>query len=283
MLISILIRLLILLILFLTSCKVNPNYQVTGVIIDKNTSNRILKIDHDRIKGFMEPMVMDLNVHNKVSMDKIEIMDSVSFNLIITDNSHYTINFKKLGVRNINNLEENLWDDDIYSAKQAGGKFNNVTFSKMDNNPYRLYDSNKDFIIISYIFSRCPIPDMCPAIISKNQFLADSFKNNKNIEFLLISFDYIYDTPEKLLSLYQSIEDNHANITFLSSTNHYNDLILLTKQSNVSFGGVEENNIGHTMRTIILDKNKKLLKAYEGIDWKPSDFKKDLLNFINLN
>jgi len=283
MLISILIRLLILLILFLTSCKVNPNYQVTGVIIDKNTSNRILKIDHDRIKGFMEPMVMDLNVHNKVSMDKIEIMDSVSFNLIITDNSHYTINFKKLGVRNSNNLEENLWDDDIYSAKQAGGKFNNVTFSKMDNNPYRLYDSNKDFIIISYIFSRCPIPDMCPAIISKNQFLADSFKNNKNIEFLLISFDYIYDTPEKLLSLYQSIEDNHANITFLSSTNHYNDLILLTKQSNVSFGGVEENNIGHTMRTIILDKNKKLLKAYEGIDWKPSDFKKDLLNFINLN
>ena len=283
MLITILIRLLILLILFLTSCKVNPNYQVTGVIIDKNTSNRILKIDHDRIKGFMEPMIMDLNVHNKVSMDKIEIMDSVSFNLIITDNSHYTINFKKLGVRNSNNLEENLWDDDIYSAKQAGGKFNNVTFSKMDNNPYRLYDSNKDFIIISYIFSRCPIPDMCPAIISKNQFLADSFKNNKNIEFLLISFDYIYDTPEKLLSLYQTIEDNHANITFLSSTNHYNDLILLTKQSNVSFGGVEENNIGHTMRTIILDKNKKLLKAYEGIDWKPSGFKKDLLNFINLN
>ena len=283
MLITILIRLLILLILFLTSCKVNPNYQVTGVIIDKNTSNRILKIDHDRIKGFMEPMIMDLNVHNKVSMDKIEIMDSVSFNLIITENSHYTINFKKLGVRNSNSLEENLWDDDIYSAKQAGEKFNNVTFSKMDNNPYRLYDSNKDFIIISYIFSRCPIPDMCPAIISKNQFLADSFKNNKNIEFLLISFDYIYDTPEKLLSLYQSIEDNHANITFLSSTNHYNDLILLTKQSNVSFGGVEENNIGHTMRTIILDKNKKLLKAYEGIDWKPSGFKKDLLNFINLN
>ena len=124
---------------------------------------------------------------------------------------------------------------------------------------------------------------MCPAVISKNQFLADSFKNNTNIEFLLISFDYIYDTPEALSLIYKSIESNHPNITFLSSTNHYNDLILLTKQSNVSFGGVEENNIGHTMRTIVLDKNKKLLKAYEGIDWKPSDFKKDLSNFINLN
>ena len=85
---------------------------------------------------------------------------------------------------------------------------------------------------------------MCPAVISKNQFLADSFKNNTNIEFLLISFDYIYDTPEVLSSIYNSIELNHPNITFLSSTNHYNDLILLTKQSNVSFGGVEKNNIG---------------------------------------
>ena len=117
----------------------------------------------------------------------------------------------------------------------------------------------------------------------KKSILADSFKNNTNIEFLLISFDYVYDTTEVLSSIYKSIELNHPNITFLSSTNHYNDLILLTKQSNVSFGGVKENNIGHTMRTIILDKNKKLLKSYEGIDWKPSDFKKDLSNFINLN
>ena len=275
--------LLSLIILCFTSCKVNPNYEVTGVIINKDISNRILKIDHDKIEGFMEPMIMDLNVHNKVNMDKIEIMDSVSFNLIITEDSHYTINFKKLGARNANNDDEYLWEDDIYSAKQPGEKFNNVTFSKLNNTVYTLYESNKDFIIISYIFSRCPIPNMCPAVISKNQFLADSFKNNTNIEFLLISFDHIYDTPEVLSSIYNSIESNHPNITFLSSTNHYNDLILLTKQSNVSFAGVEENNIGHTMRTIILDKNKKLLKAYEGSDWKPSDFKKDLSNFIKFH
>ena len=85
-----------LLILILSSCDVNPNYSVTGVIINKNISDRIMTIDHNRIEGFMEPMIMDLNVHNKVNMDEIDTMDSVSFNLIITKNSHYTINFKKL-------------------------------------------------------------------------------------------------------------------------------------------------------------------------------------------
>ena len=278
----VLIRLSFLLILILSSCKLNPRYEVTGVILDKNTTDRTMTIDHDKIEGFMEPMIMDLKVHNKVDMNKIEIMDSVSFNLIMTKDSHYTINFKKLGIRETTSLEDDLWEDDIYSMKDVGEKFDNVTFSKTNNNAYTLYDSNQDFTIISYIFSRCPVPDMCPAIISKNQFLANSF-NNDSVEFLIISFDYIYDTPEKLSTIYQSIEKNHSNIIFLSSTNHYNDLILLTKQSGVSFGGVEENNIGHTMRTVILDKNKKLLKAYDGMDWKPADFKKDLLNLINLN
>ena len=278
----ILIRLSFLLILILSSCDVNPNYKVTGVILEKNISDRIMTIDHDRIEGFMEPMVMDLKVHDKVDIDKIEIMDSVSFNLIITEDSHYTINFKKIGVRKITSEEDDLWEDDIYSMKDIGEKFDNVTFSKINNSKYDLYESSQDFTIISYIFSRCPVPDMCPAIISKNQFLANAFKN-KNVEFLIVSFDYIYDTPNKLSNIYGSIENNYPNITFLSSTNHYNDLILLTKQSGVSFGGVEENNIGHTMRTIILDKDRKLLKAYDGMDWKPSDLKKDLTSIINLN
>ena len=65
-----LISLLSLIVLCFTSCKINPNYEVTGVIINKDIPNRIMKIDHDKIEGFMEPMVMDLNVHNKVDMDK---------------------------------------------------------------------------------------------------------------------------------------------------------------------------------------------------------------------
>lgn len=272
-----------LLILLITSCKINTHYDVTGVILDKNTSERILRIDHDRIEGFMEPMIMDLNVHKKVNMDKINIMDSVKFSLVITEDSHYTTKFDKLGIRN--SIDDDDWmnEDSIYSPKEVGEKFSDFTFTKTDNTTYSLYDSKKDFIIISYIFSRCPIPNMCPAVITKNQFLADAFKNNENIEFLLVSFDFIHDTPSTLSSMYNAIESNNQNIIFLSSTNHYNDLISLTKQSNVSFGGVEENNIGHTMRTIILDKNKKLLKFYDGINWKPSVFKRDLLNLINLN
>jgi protein SCO1/2 len=273
------------LLLLLISCNTNPTYSVTGVILEKNNQKRVMLIDHDKIIGFMDPMIMNFNIHDKVDMDKIESMDSVKFDLVILKGSHYAINFNKIGRRSNSNtfkLDESLDENDkLYSPKKIGERISNVSFTSLDSSEYNLYKSDKDFIIISYIFSRCPMPEMCPALVSKNQYLAKSFKGNKNIEFLLISFDYQYDTIEVLRDRYINIED--SNLRFLSSVNHLNDLMLITKQCDLSFGGVAENNIGHTMKTIILDKNKKILKAYEGLNWKPADLKRDILNFISLN
>ena len=125
------------------------------------------------------------------------------------------------------------------------------------------------------------MPEMCPALVSKNVNLAEYYKSNDKIEFLLISFDYLFDTVDILNEKYNNFEKN--NLKFLSSVNHLNDLMLITKQSDISFGGVEDNNIGHTMRTIIIDKNKRILKIYKGLNWKPSDFKEDLNNLIKFN
>ena len=199
-------RLCFILILCMFSCKTNPNYNVTGVILEKDFDKRVFRIDHDRIPGFMEPMIMDLNVHEKVDMNNFSILDSVSFNLIITEDSHYTINFKKIGSRKETFSNDDLWEADLYSPKKIGEKFDNFTFYRTNNKEYSLYDNNKEYTIISFIFSRCPIPNMCPAVISKNQFLAKEF-DNQNIDFLILSFDYLFDTPEILKKNYGSIEE----------------------------------------------------------------------------
>ena len=272
-------------IVLLPSCKINPKYAVTGVILEKNNSDRIMLIDHDEILGFMDPMIMPFKLHKSVAMDNFSISDSVKFDLVMLDGWHYSLNFKTLGKRKVHDKKNDFLNDDneIYSKKNIGELFSNVSFIKTNNKIYNLYENNKDYTIISYIFSRCPMPEMCPEIISKNIYLANTFKDYNNIEFLLLSFDYIFDTPEILLDQYEEIEKNYNNINLLSSTNHYNDLILLTTQSDITFSGVEENNIGHTMRTIILDKNKKLIKSYSGFDWKPGDLKIFLLNYIDLS
>ena len=94
----------------------------------------------------------------------------------------------------------------------------------------------------------------------------------------MVSFDYLYDTPEVMKNIYGI--QNSENLIFLSSYKHINDITMLTQQAGIAFWGVEKNNIGHTMRTIILDKNLKFIKSYDGMDWKVGDVKKDMENLI---
>ena len=268
--------------LLLISCNTPENYKVTGVIKDIKIDENKLLIDHEEIPGFMIKMVMYFNLHKSVNINEFTINDSVSFDLIIKSNDSYTLNYNILGKSINSNDNDDFWNDDMeskYSLKNPGDHIDDVTFLTIENKELSLSDLNSDFTLISFIFSKCPMPNMCPAAIIKNQYLANHFKN-KNIKFLLISFDYLYDTPEVLSNIYGYIETD--NMQFLSSYNHINDIFKLTQQSGIAYWGVEENNIGHSMRSILIDEDLKILKTFDGIDWRAGDAKKDIENLIKL-
>ena len=272
---------IIFLILFLISCNTPQNYKVIGVIKEIHENERKLLIDHEEIPGFMVKMVMFFNLHESIDINQFSANDSVSFNLIIKDTKSYTTNYKILG-KSKNFDDDSFWNDDKdskYTLKEPGEYIDNASFITTDNKEISISDYNSNFTMISFIFSKCPMPNMCPASIVKNQYLAKHFKN-KNINFLMISFDYLYDTPQVLKNIYGPIETD--NMKFLSSFNHLNDIFSLAQQSGVAFWGVEENNIGHSMRTILIDKNLKLVKTFDGLDWKPSEAKRDIENLIKL-
>ena len=270
--------LIILLLLF--SCNIPEKYKVTGVIKEINPINNKLLIDHDEIPRFMVKMVMYFNLDTSIDINQFAINDSVSFDLIITKDNSYTLNYKILG-KSKTISEDDFWDNEEnqYQEKLIGEKIDDATFLTLENKEIKLSDFDSDFILISYIFSRCPMPNMCPASIIKNQYLSNHFKDEK-IDFLHISFDYIYDTPLVLNNIYGTL--NKDNLIFLSSHNHLNDIFMLTQQSGVAFWGVEENNIGHSMRTILIDKDLKLVKVYDGIDWTPGEAKNDIEKILKI-
>ncbi len=271
-------NILFIFILALFSCNTPEKYEVSGVIKEINHSDRKILIDHDEIPGFMVEMVMYFNVHESVDLNSISINDSVTFDLLVNKQNSYTINYNIVGKSSI--IEDDFWDEDQdskYSLKSPSEIFDNVTFTDINNNKIELSSIEENFIVISFIFSKCPMPNMCPAAIVKNQYLSNYFKN-ESVKFLLISFDYMYDTPEVLKNIYGTI--NTDNLLFLSSVNHINDIVSLANQSGLAFWGVEENNIGHTMRTLLLDKKLRLIKTFDGDNWKAAEVKESIENLL---
>jgi len=43
---------------------------------------------------------------------------------------------------------------------------------------------------------------------------------------------------------------------------------------------VEEDDIGHTLRSVIIDPERRLMKAYDGTDWAPESIERDIRNLL---
>ena len=266
----------ILLILF--GCNIEKNYPVRGTIIEVRKETNEFLIHHDEIPGFMMAMTMPFKLADSLDINRFEVGDSLKFRLNMKNDKAFATNFQLLGKGTLPETD-NSWDDE-YAPLDIGDIFSNSNFLDVDSNGVSLLDSDGKFRFISYIFTRCPMPDMCPAVVAKNQYLAETFINNSEIEFILISFDYIYDTPSVMKSIYDSYTRSYPNMKFYSSFGHLNDIFMLAGQSFVSFWGIDENDIGHTLRSVIIDPERRLMKTYDGTDWPPEAAERDIRNLL---
>jgi protein SCO1/2 len=264
--------------ILLLACSGKKSYSVKGTIIEIRKESNEFLIHHDEIPGFMMAMTMPFKLADSLDINRYGVGDSLKFRLEMKEGKVFANNFQLLGKGTLPETD-NLLDDE-YTPLEIGGIFNDVNFLDMDSNGVSLSDSDGKFRFISYIFTRCPMPNMCPAVVAKNRYLAETFSETDEIEFILISFDYIFDTPSAMKSIYNSHVKSNPNMKFYSSFGHLNDIIMLAGQSLVSFWGVDENDIGHTLRSVIIDPERRLMKVFEGTDWRPEAAERDIRNIL---
>ena len=264
--------------LFLVIGCSKKSYPVRGTILEVRKDSNEFLIHHDEIPGFMMAMTMPFKLADSLDINRFRVGDSLIFRLEMDENKAYASDFQLLGKGTLPESDD-MWDDE-YTPLEIGEIFTNVTFLDLDSNEVSLSDSDGKFRLISYIFTRCPMPNMCPAVVTKNQYLAQVFKADPNMEFVLVSFDYTFDTPTVLKNYYGGILESNPNLIILSSTEHLNDIFSLAGQSYVSFWGVEENDIGHTLRSVLIDPERRLMKVFEGTDWRPEVAERDIQNIL---
>ena len=278
-------KLIILLIILLgSSCSDSKKiYDVTGVVLDINLANKKVLVAHDSIPNFMMPMVMHFNIENKNVVKSLSKNDSVRFKFIITETSSYATDFNIIGRRINIDDNDDFWEDDEYSKKEVGEKLSNVTLLNINAKATSLDNYSGKYDFIYFIFTRCPVPNMCPAVVIKNGVIARNFKDNENVKLVMVSFDYLYDTPQILKSFYGSSIEGFPNWDVLSSVEKVSDLYTLSSEIGCEYWGIEKNNIGHNLRSALIGPDKTLLKIWEGDDWLAGSVTNEIENHIKFS
>tara|TARA_Y100001968_G_scaffold47596_1_gene37862 strand:+ start:99 stop:983 length:885 start_codon:yes stop_codon:yes gene_type:complete len=261
-------------------------YPFKGIIIDIFYEDQKMMIKHDEVPGFMMEMTMMFNIDPSIDMNDYAIGDSLNFNFYILEKENspaktWANQMQIVGHRNLK--EEEIIDDffDEDGVLQIGDKLSSATFLNLNGEEVELSYENGKFKFISFIFSRCPMPNFCPAVILKNQYLVNQFKENSNIEFIVISFDYRYDTPNVLKRAYGNIFENYSNIDFLSSYGYKENIIKITTEAGLGFSGIDEGDartINHTLKSLLVDPEGLLISSYSGDDWVPKEVEKNIIN-----
>ena len=258
--------------LSLTCSAPEKAYPVKGTIYGILPDSMKVTIAHDTIPNLMMPMVMPFNLKNRKDIDGLSIGDSVHFDFVWEDTVTYAKNFRIAGKGTLPEDDDGFFDDK-YSVKRIGQTLDNVTLLDLDSSRVQLSDSDGRYRFISFIFTQCPMPNMCPAVVIKNNYLAESFSDYENIDFIMVSFDYKYDTPTVLKEFYGSTILGHNNWQVWSSTGRIDDVYRLVKQSGGDFWGIEEGRIGHTLSSVLIGPDRVVLGFWPGDDWKAGDVK----------
>lgn len=266
--------------IFLNNCS-NPDkvYEVKGTIHEINLDENEVVISHDTIQGLMYPMIMPFTLADINEMTSFKTGDSVHFDFLWGKEGTEAKNFKYIGIGHIP-VRDKFFSDQ-YSTKEMGDTLDNVTLLDLDSNKISLHEYDGDYLFISYIFSRCPMPNLCPAIFMKNKILANEFIDNKKLRFILVSFDYKFDTPSTLKDLYEPSMDENTNLEILSSTGFIENIYQLVKQSGGDFWGVEQGKIGHKLVSILVGPQKEVLGAWNGDKWEVNKVSNSISMIIN--
>ena len=156
------------------------------------------------------------------------------------------------------------------SATESGNADQAYDFRlvNQDGRSVRLSEFRGKAVLVSYIFTRCPMPSMCPLVTSKMaQVQAAVNKTLKDrVVLVSISFDPAYDTPDVLKEYGQRYGADFSNWQFLTGDSA--EIQAAAQDANVIYEDMGEGNFTHNMNTVLIAPDGVVGQRFRGSGWK---------------
>ena len=246
-------------------------YELHGQIISIYSEKNALTIKHDEIKGFMPAMTMPFKVKDIGLIIGLTPGDFVRATLVVEKYEAYLSHLEKVG---FTPLEFDSSPSGVPLLK-IGEIVADAAFVDQDGRARLLADYSGNVLALTFIYTRCPIPNFCPLMDRHFAAVQEAIKMDESLaggtRLLSITFDPAYDSPEILRKHGESLNADFEIWKFLTgegeSFNNFMEQFGLTANA-------EDNDPSvyiHTLRTAVIGPNGELVKLYRGNEWTPEE------------
>ena len=250
-------------------CNRTRKYPLQGEVVGKNAVTSEITVKHGDIPGFMPAMAMPYRVKDPAVVQELQPGDKIAAEVVIgKDPSDYWLE------------DVRITDESArVSAKppaaprmlMPGERAFNIALINQDGRTIHLADFAGKALLVTFIYTRCPMPDFCPRLSSQFARIHNELKKNpgdySKTHLLTISFDPKYDTPAVLRKYGLAYLDGDASGFShwdFASTNP-TDLRRLAQAFGLRYEQ-EDNQISHNMSIVLIAPDGKVAKFWS-TDW----------------
>ena len=259
-------------------------YDVKGRVAGFSDDPRRLIVEHEAIEGYMPAMTMPLVAKDSTALDGLAVGDAIGFRLHTEADSSWITGVERLPDTAVARhpagpVRAGAANGPRTGAPQpirVGVEVPGFTLSQNQNGkPVQLADYRGDVLVLTFIYTRCPLPDYCPLMSKRFATLQEQIppKLKEQVELLSISFDPEYDTPPVLTDYAARYTSDLSNWTFAKGTKEQIERVpglfgVFTEQ--------EGGQITHNLTTVLIGPEGTLREVWRGNDWQPADVVADI-------
>ncbi len=141
-----------------------------------------------------------------------------------------------------------------------------------DGQPLTASVFNGRLTVLTFVFTRCPVPDYCPLLSRRfsqiQAALATDGGRTRDVRLLSVTIDPIFDTPPVLKAYAQAVGADPSRWRFAGG-----DSAEITRLARAFSVYVERNGalLDHTLATVLVDRTGHIVEIWRGNGWKTSE------------
>lgn len=248
-------------------------YETRGIVRGFSPDRATIEIQHENIPGFMPSMTMPFSARDRAEIGDLKTGDAISFRLAVTEKDFWIDRVKKVAREDVHLAEQvPAITQDQSPRLREGDKMPSFSLTDQDGKGITLDTFRGQPFVLTFVFTRCPIPNFCPRMSHNFSDLQSTIKTYlgalAKTRLLSITLDPTFDTPA-ILKQYGEHENADPKIwTF--ATGAPAEIDGLTHAFSV-YVQTEGGTISHGLATALIAPDGTILKIWRGNAWTPKE------------
>lgn len=237
----------------LAGCFGGDTYIVTGTVLEVRPDEVVL--DHDAIEGFMEPMVMPFRRTGRAAAIDLVPGQRVVARLVVGDEGSALTNVRITAEQPPPRMDRG-------GVLEPGARPPMLRIESTGG-PIVLGSAPTPPIALTFLYTRCPIPEACPALVLRLQALQEALRGT-DAQLVALTMDPDHDTLEVLAAFGAEAGAEPPRWVFARASEGVLERLALAAGLAVI---VEDGTIVHSQRLLVLDRAGRLVERYDTVDF----------------